>query len=53
MVDPPKGVLLYGPPGTGKTLIAHVEVNRTDSAFICVVGCELVQAYIGVGAKME
>eukprot|EP00917_Polyrhabdina_sp_WS-2016_P029465 GHVP01062822.1.p1 GENE.GHVP01062822.1~~GHVP01062822.1.p1 ORF type:complete len:425 (-),score=75.81 GHVP01062822.1:32-1306(-) len=51
-VDPPKGVLLYGPPGTGKTLTARAVANRTDATFICVIGSELVQKYVGEGARM-
>jgi 26S proteasome regulatory subunit T1 len=51
-IDPPKGVLLYGPPGTGKTLTARAVANRTDSCFIRVIGSELVQRYIGEGARM-
>lgn len=42
-IDPPKGVLLFGPPGTGKTLCARAVANRTDAAFIRVIGSELVQ----------
>merc|ERR1712241_1520891 len=51
-LDPPKGVLLYGPPGTGKTLTARAVANRTDACFICVIGSELVQRYVGEGARM-
>ncbi|CAD52250.2 26S protease regulatory subunit 7 [Plasmodium falciparum NF54] len=51
-IDPPKGVLLYGPPGTGKTLTARAIANRTDACFICVIGSELVQKYVGEGARM-
>ncbi|KAK7859752.1 26s proteasome regulatory subunit 7 [Quercus suber] len=51
-IDPPKGVLCYGPPGTGKTLLAKAVANRTDACFIRVIGSELVQRYIGMGAKM-
>merc|ERR1719218_598292 len=51
-IDPPKGVLLYGPPGTGKTLLARAVANRTDAAFIRVIGSELVQKYVGEGARM-
>lgn len=51
-IDPPKGVLLYGPPGTGKTLLARAIANRTDATFIRVIGSELVQRYIGEGARM-
>ncbi|KAI5181360.1 26S proteasome regulatory subunit T1 [Nematocida sp. AWRm80] len=51
-IDPPKGVLLYGPPGTGKTLCARAVANRADAAFIRVIGSELVQKYVGEGARM-
>ncbi len=51
-IDPPKGVLLYGPPGTGKTLCARAVANRTDACFIRVIGSELVQKYVGEGARM-
>merc|ERR1711974_474884 len=51
-IDPPKGVLLYGPPGTGKTLCARAVANRTDVTFIRVIGSELVQKYVGEGARM-
>lgn len=51
-IDPPKGVLLYGPPGTGKTLTARAVANRTDACFIRVIGSELVQKYVGEGARM-
>ena len=51
-IDPPKGVLLYGPPGTGKTLTARAVANRTDACFIRISGCELVQKYIGEGARL-
>jgi len=51
-VEPPKGVLLVGVPGTGKTLLAKSVANRTSATFIRVVGSELVQKYIGEGARM-
>ena len=51
-IDPPKGVLLYGPPGTGKTLSARAVANRTEATFIRVLGSELVQKYVGEGARM-
>ncbi|WNY23598.1 ATP-dependent zinc metalloprotease FtsH [Methanimicrococcus hongohii] len=51
-IEPPKGALLYGPPGTGKTMIAKAVANATNATFIRVVGSELVQKYIGDGAKM-
>lgn len=50
-IDPPKGVLMYGPPGTGKTLLARAVANRTDACFIRVIGSELVQKYVGEGAR--
>ncbi len=51
-IDPPKGVMLYGPPGTGKTLTAKAVANRTDACFIKISGCELVQKYVGEGARL-
>lgn len=51
-IDPPKGVLLYGPPGTGKTLLAKAVAHETESAFIKLIGSELVQKYIGEGARL-
>jgi len=51
-ITPPKGVLLYGPPGTGKTLLAKAVAKSTKSTFIEVVGSELVQKFIGEGAKL-
>ncbi len=51
-IDPPKGVLLYGPPGTGKTLIGKALATATNATFIYIVGSELVQKFIGEGAKL-
>lgn len=51
-IDPPKGILLYGPPGTGKTMLAKAVASSTKSTFIEIVGSELVQKFIGEGAKM-
>jgi proteasome regulatory subunit len=51
-ITPPKGILLHGPPGTGKTLIAKAVATSTQSTFIEVVGSELVQKFIGEGAKL-
>lgn len=51
-INPPKGVLLHGPPGTGKTLLAKAVAHSTNATFIEVVGSELVQKFIGEGAKL-
>lgn len=51
-IEPPRGVLLHGPPGCGKTLLAKALANATNAAFIEIVGSELVQKYIGDGAKL-
>ena len=51
-IQPPKGILLYGPPGTGKTILAKAVASSTNSTFIEVVGSELVQKFIGEGAKL-
>ncbi len=51
-IHPPKGILLHGPPGTGKTLLAKAVANSTNATFIEVVGSELVQKFIGEGAKL-
>ncbi len=51
-IQPPKGVLLHGQPGTGKTLLAKAVATATNATFIEVVGSELVQKFIGEGAKL-
>jgi proteasome regulatory subunit len=51
-IDPPKGVLLYGMPGTGKTLVARAVAHETKATFIRLIGSELVQKYIGEGARI-
>lgn len=51
-IEPPKGVLLMGPPGTGKTLMAKAIARHTNATFIRFVGSELVQKYIGEGARL-
>jgi DNA polymerase III delta prime subunit len=51
-IRPPKGVLLYGPPGTGKTLIARACAAQTNATFLKLAGPQLVQMFIGDGAKM-
>jgi proteasome regulatory subunit len=51
-IEPPKGVLLYGLPGTGKTLLAKAVAHHTEATFIRLAGSELVQKYIGEGARL-
>ena len=51
-IEPPKGVLLYGPPGTGKTLLAKAVAHETEASFIRIIGSELVQKFIGEGARL-
>jgi proteasome regulatory subunit len=50
-IEAPKGVLFYGSPGTGKTLLARAVANETNTTFIRVVATELVQKFIGEGAR--
>ena len=50
-VKPPKGVLLRGLPGTGKTMLAKAVANATNATFIRLVASELVQKFIGEGAR--
>merc|ERR1712004_557362 len=51
-IKPPKGVLLYGAPGTGKTLMARACAAQTKSTFLKLAGPQLVQMFIGDGAKL-
>jgi proteasome regulatory subunit len=51
-IEPPHGILLYGPPGNGKTLIAKAVAHRAKATFIRMSGSELVQKYIGEGARL-
>ncbi|XP_052861718.1 26S proteasome regulatory subunit 6A-B-like [Anopheles cruzii] len=51
-IHPPKGVLLFGPPGTGKTLLARACAAQTKSTFLKLAGPQLVQMFIGDGAKL-
>ncbi|MDI6884196.1 MAG: proteasome-activating nucleotidase [Hadesarchaea archaeon] len=51
-IEPPKGVLLYGASGTGKTLLARAVAHETKATFTRVIGSELVQKYIGEGARL-
>ena len=52
-IKPPKGVLLHGPPGTGKTLLARACAKQTDAIFLKLAGPQLVQMFIGDGAKVR
>ena len=47
-----QGVLLYGPPGTGKTLLARACAAQTNAMFLKLAGPQLVQMFIGDGAKL-
>lgn len=51
-IKPPKGVLLYGSPGTGKTLMARACAAQTKATFLKLAGPQLVQMFIGDGAKL-
>ncbi|XP_003366389.1 26S protease regulatory subunit 6A [Trichinella spiralis] len=51
-IQPSKGVLLYGPPGTGKTMMARAVAAQTKSTFLKLAGPQLVQMFIGDGAKL-
>lgn len=48
----PTGVLLFGPPGTGKTLLARACAKNSEAIFLKLAGPQLVQMYIGDGAKL-
>ena len=43
---------LVGPPGTGKTLMASACTAQTQSCFLKLTGPQLVQMFIGDGAKL-
>ena len=43
---------MYGPPGTGKTLMARACAAQTNSCFLKLAGPQLVQMFIGDGAKL-
>lgn len=51
-IKPPKGVLMHGPPGTGKTLLARACAAQTKATFLKLAGPQLVQMFIGDGAKL-
>ena len=46
------GIVRYGPPGTGKTLMARACAAQTQSCFLKLAGPQLVQMFIGDGAKL-
>ena len=46
------GALMYGPPGTGKTLLARACAAQTEATFLKLAGPQLVQMFIGDGAKL-
>lgn len=43
---------MYGPPGTGKTLLARACAAQTNACFLKLAGPQLVQMFIGDGAKL-
>lgn len=43
---------MYGSPGTGKTLLARACAAQTDATFLKLAGPQLVQMFIGDGAKL-
>jgi SpoVK/Ycf46/Vps4 family AAA+-type ATPase len=43
---------MYGPPGTGKTLLARACAAQTNATFLKLAGPQLVQMFIGDGAKL-
>ncbi|BAE56953.1 P-loop containing nucleoside triphosphate hydrolase protein [Aspergillus flavus] len=51
-IKAPKGALMYGPPGTGKTLLARACAAETNATFLKLAGPQLVQMFIGDGAKL-
>lgn len=51
-ITPPKGVLLYGAPGVGKTMLARACAASTEACFLKLAGPQLVQMYIGEGARI-
>eukprot|EP00299_Pterocystis_sp_00344_P008206 c3021_g1_i1.p1 GENE.c3021_g1_i1~~c3021_g1_i1.p1 ORF type:complete len:427 (-),score=98.15 c3021_g1_i1:34-1284(-) len=51
-IKPPKGVLMFGAPGTGKTLMARACAAQTNACFLKLAGPQLVQMFIGDGAKI-
>ena len=52
VLTPGAGALMYGPPGTGKTLLARACAAQTEATFLKLAGPQLVQMFIGDGAKL-
>lgn len=50
-VDLDKSLMLVGPPGTGKTLMVKALANEYDADMFMVNGPQLVEKFIGEGAK--
>jgi SpoVK/Ycf46/Vps4 family AAA+-type ATPase len=44
--------IVHGPPGTGKTMMARACAAQTKATFLKLAGPQLVQMFIGDGAKM-
>lgn len=51
-ITAPRGVLMYGAPGTGKTMLARACASATNACFLKLAGPQLVQMYIGDGARI-
>lgn len=51
-IRPPKGCLMHGPPGVGKTMMARACAAQTSATFLKLAGPQLVQMFIGDGAKL-
>lgn len=43
---------MFGPPGTGKTMLARACAAKTNACFLKISAPQLVQMFIGDGAKM-
>jgi ATP-dependent 26S proteasome regulatory subunit len=50
-LDLDKAMMLVGPPGTGKTLLVKALANEYDADMMMVNGPQLVEKFIGEGAK--
>ena len=50
-LDLDKSLMLVGPPGTGKTLLVKALANEYDADMFMVNGPQLVEKFIGEGAK--